>query len=235
MNWKNQGEKQILSQLIGSVLYRSVPLTRPICTGSTFGLSSTFTVSLSWLQVQQQRRTGPGCGAAALCPDRAPSLAGPAGGSPHPAVPRGSIPGLHHSPRGKQGHIWARDQCPREFGPRRAPPAAPSTSGRWARPERGAAAAHARARPAPAAGGALGWPRRGRSGVAGAPVGVLNPLGLSRSSRTAPVLPGTPQLNPSALRGHPSLRAGCPHGAGCSAVFAAVGVLGAFVPIRSDS
>lgn len=147
VNWKNQGEKQILSQLIWSVMYSSVPLTRPICTYRIFGLSSTFTVSLIWLQVQQQRRTGPGCGAAALCPDRAPSLAGPAGGSPHPAVPRGSIPGLRHSPRGKQGHIWARDQCPREFGPRRAPPAAPSTSGRWARPERGCGACAGPSRP----------------------------------------------------------------------------------------
>lgn len=47
INWKNQGEKQILSQLIGSVLYRSVPLTRPISTYSIFGLSSAFTVPLS--------------------------------------------------------------------------------------------------------------------------------------------------------------------------------------------
>lgn len=133
----------------------------------------------------------------ALPPTEPPSLAGPAGGSPRPAVPRGSIPGLHHIPRAQHGHIWARDQRSPGNGGRAAAPAAPGSSGRRARPQRGAGAAHARVRPAPAAGVALGLPCRGHSGVL--PWGSCSFSGSRSLSRTSPVLPATPQLNPCAV------------------------------------
>lgn len=159
---------------------------------------------------------------------------------PHPAVPRGSIPGLRHSPRGKQGHVWARDQRTPALGPGRAPPAAPGSSGS------GPSAAHARARPTLRRAGRWGgragdaegrllllWVSRSLSGSPASLVGVPRPLGATcfiPHPVCAPRHPSAQSLCPQSAslpQSRPAWRAG-----DCPALFAVMGGLGASPPAR---
>lgn len=162
--------------------------------------------------MKQQRRTGPGRGATALCP-RPSTL--PSQALPEAPPPPGRTSGLNSRPpsqsqRQTRAHLGTGSPHPRNPGTPRRPPAARAG-------ERGPSAARVRRMrgPGPPPHRAGRW--SGRAGDArGCPIvlwSCRSLWGSPRSLRTPPVLPVTPQLNPSALREHPSLRAGCPRGA----------------------
>lgn len=183
------------------MLYRHVQLTRPTLNYTIFGLNSGFPDIIKCHSCGAAAPHRPGLRShRALPPTERPSLAGPAGGSPHPAVPRGSIPGLRHTPTGKQGHIWARDQCVPGI---RAAPACPRCRGAAGEARRGPSPARVRRMRGPVP------PRRraerwggcdgGSAGVAVCGVGVPQPVGVTRfipRPACSPRRPSAPSLCP---------------------------------------